>query len=90
MANIKSAIKRAKKDEQLRAQNASARSAFRTSVKKVLKSIAAGDAESANSAYHQAQSIIDKTAYKGLIHKNKAARIKTRLVARLKKLAQSN
>lgn len=87
MANIKSAIKRARQNIKLRQRNASARSMFRTYVKNVLKAVEAGDAEVARSAYAKAQPIIDKAAGKGLIHKNKAARIKSRLVARVKAMA---
>lgn len=87
MANIKSAIKRARQNEKLRQHNASARSMFRTYVKNVLKAVEAGDQEAARAAYNKAQPIIDKAAGKGLIHKNKAARIKSRLVARVKAMA---
>ena len=87
MANIKSAIKRARQNVKLRQHNASARSMFRTYVKNVLKAVEAGDKEAAQAAYTKAQPIIDKAAGKGLIHKNKAARIKSRLVARLKAMA---
>lgn len=87
MANIKSAIKRARQNVKLRQHNASARSMFRTYIKNVLKAVAAGDVEVARAAYTKAQPIIDKAATKGLIHKNKAARIKSRLVARVKAMS---
>ena len=87
MANIKSAIKRARQNVKLRKHNASARSMFRTYIKNVLKAIEAGDKDAAQTAYTKAQPVIDKAAGKGLIHKNKAARIKSRLVARLKTMA---
>ncbi len=87
MANIKSAIKRARQNEKNRKQNASARSMYRTYVKKVLKAIQAGDEKTARDAYNQAQPVIDKMAGKGIIHKNKAARIKSRLVSRLKSMS---
>ena len=87
MANIKSAIKRARQNIKLRAHNASARSMYRTYIKNVLKAVEAGDVEAAKAAYTKAQPIIDKAASKGLVHKNKAARIKSRLVARLKAMA---
>jgi small subunit ribosomal protein S20 len=60
---------------------------FRTYVKNVLKAVDAGDQEAARAAYSKAQPVIDKAASKGLIHKNKAARIKSRLVARVKAMA---
>lgn len=87
MANIKSAIKRARQNVKLRQHNASARSMFRTYIKNVLKAVEAGDVEAARAAYAKAQPIIDKAASKGLIHKNKASRIKSRLVARVKAMA---
>lgn len=87
MANIKSVIKRARQNIKLRQHNASARSAYRTYVKNVLKAIETGDATAANEAYRKAQPMIDRAAQKGLIHKNKAARIKSRLVVRVKALA---
>lgn len=87
MANIKSAIKRARQNIKLRQQNASARSMFRTYIKNVLKAVELGDKEAAHAAYVKAQPVIDKAAGKGLIHKNKAARIKSRLVARVKAMS---
>ncbi|HGO6806821.1 TPA: 30S ribosomal protein S20 [Legionella pneumophila] len=87
MANIKSAIKRARQNVKLRQHNASARSMYRTYIKNVLKAVESGDQEAARAVYTKAQPVIDKAANKGLIHKNKAARIKGRLVARLKAMA---
>lgn len=83
MANIKSAIKRARQNVKLRQHNASARSMYRTYVKNVVKACESGNRESAVELYKKAQPIIDKAANKGLIHKNKAARIKSRLAARI-------
>lgn len=87
MANIKSAIKRARQNLKLRQHNASARSMYRTFVKNVVKAVETGDQEAARAAFLKAQPIIDKAATKGLIHKNKAARIKSRLSARIKAMA---
>ncbi len=87
MANIKSAIKRARQNEKLRQHNVSARSKLRTYIKKVLKAVDTGDSQAAKEAYTSAQPIIDKASNKGLIHKNKAARIKSRLCARIKSMA---
>ena len=87
MANIKSAIKRARQNIKLRQHNASARSMFRTYIKNVLKAVESGDVEVARAAYAKAQPVIDKAANKGLVHKNKAARIKSRLVARVKAMS---
>lgn len=87
MANIKSAIKRARQNIKLRQHNASARSMYRTYVKNVIKAVEAGDQKAAQAAYTKAQPVIDKAAGKGLIHKNKAARIKSRLSAKVKAMA---
>jgi small subunit ribosomal protein S20 len=87
VANIKSAIKRARQNIKLRQHNASARSMYRTYIKNVLKAVEAGDHEAARAAYAKAQPIIDKAAIKGLVHKNKASRIKSRLSARVKGMA---
>ena len=87
MANIKSAIKRAKQNVKRRLHNASARSMYRTYIKNVLKAVQAGDKDLAKSAFLKAQSIVDKAAGKKLIHKNKASRIKSRLNARVKAMA---
>lgn len=87
MANIKSAIKRARQNTKRREHNASARSMYRTYVKNVLKAVDKGDHEAARAAFAQAQPVIDKAASKGLIHKNKASRVKSRLNAKVKGLA---
>lgn len=87
MANIKSAIKRARQNVKLRQHNASARSMYRTYIKNVLKAIEAGDKEVARAAFLKAQSVVDKAAGKNLLHKNKASRIKSRLSARVKAMA---
>ncbi|WP_133130014.1 30S ribosomal protein S20 [Legionella yabuuchiae] len=87
MANIKSAIKRARQNVKRRQHNASARSMYRTYVKNVLKAVESGNKDAAKEAYEKAQPIIDKAAQKGLIHENKAARIKSRLTARIKEMA---
>ena len=56
---------------------------FRTALKKVLAAITAGNKDEATTAYNAAVSVIDKTSNKGLIHKNKAARYKSRLNTRI-------
>ena len=84
MANSAQARKRAKQAEKNRQRNASQRSAFRTTIKKVLYAIEAGDKASAESAYKDAVPMIDSTCSKGLIHKNKAARHKSRLNAQIR------
>lgn len=87
MANIKSAKKRARQSEERRQQNAGARSAMRTGIKKVIKAIEAGDKAKASEAYQAAVPMIDRMATKGIIHKNKAARHKSRLNARIKEMS---
>ncbi len=84
MANSAQARKRARQAEKNRQRNASQRSAFRTSLKKVVYAIEAGDKEAASNAYKAAIPMIDSTVSKGLIHKNKAARHKSRLNAQIR------
>ena len=86
MANIKSAKKRAKQAVVRNARNGSQRSMLRTAVKKVLKALGENDAASAQTAFATAQPILDRFSARGLIHKNKAARHKSRLNARIKAL----
>ncbi|WP_199609401.1 30S ribosomal protein S20 [Flocculibacter collagenilyticus] len=86
MANIKSAKKRAIQSEKRRQHNASRRSMMRTFLKKVNAAIEAGDKEVAQQAFDKAVPVLDRYATKGLIHKNKAARHKSRLAAQIKAL----
>ncbi len=86
MANSPQARKRARQAEKHRAHNAAMRSRMRTAVKKVVKAIAAGDKAQAEAAFRAAEPVIDKMARKGIIHKNKAARQKSRLSAHLRKM----
>ena len=87
MANIKSAKKRARQSEQRRLRNISARSMVRTALKKVVKAIESKDKAAAVEAFAAAQPVMDRYASRGLIHKNKAARHKSRLAAAVKALA---
>ena len=87
MANIKSAKKRAKQTVVRNARNSAQRSQLRTAVKKVLKALESNDATGAQEAFNVAQPILDRFSSRGLIHKNKAARHKSRLAAALKALA---
>ncbi|MFN7086210.1 MAG: 30S ribosomal protein S20 [Burkholderiales bacterium] len=87
MANIASARKRARQSEKQRQHNASLRSEFRSAVKNVKKAIIAGDKSAAQAVYQRAVSTIDSIADKNIIHKNKAARHKSRLAAALKAMA---
>ena len=86
MANIKSAKKRAKQAVVRNARNAAQRSMLRTAVKKVVKALDANDAAGAETAFASAQPLLDRMAARGLIHRNKAARHKSRLTARIKAL----
>ena len=79
MANSAQAKKRARQAEDSRQRNASQRSAMRTTVKSLQKTIDAGDKEQATAAYQAAVTVLDRMARKGLIHKNAAARSKSRL-----------
>lgn len=83
MANTAQSKKRARQAETHRQRNTSYRAMFRTSLKKVLAAITAGNKDDAATAYKSAVSVIDKTCNKGLIHKNKAARYKSRLNTRI-------
>ena len=87
MANSPQAKKRARQNEKARKHNASMRSMGRTYLKKVLSAINSGDKAAAQAAYVSAVAVIDRIADKGLIHKNKAARHKSRLNAKLKAMA---
>lgn len=89
MANIKSAKKRAVQNEKRRQHNTSLRSKFRTYVKKVLMAIASRDESAAKDAFKTAVPVIDGMVNKGIIHKNKAARHKSRLNQKIKDLAQA-
>lgn len=89
MANTASARKRARQQEKNRAHNASLRSMVRTYVKKVIAQINAGDYEGAQAAFKAATPIVDSMVNKGIFSKNKAARTKSRLNARIKALKQA-
>ena len=86
MANSAQARKRARQAVRSRTHNASLRSRMRTSVKRVVRALNANDAEAAGAALKQAEPVLDGAAGKGLVHKNKVARHKSRLNARLKAL----
>ncbi|MFY9510058.1 MAG: 30S ribosomal protein S20 [Rubrivivax sp.] len=84
---LASGRKRARQDVVLNAHNSSLRSRFRTVVKNVTKLVAAGEKAQAVETFKAAQSVIDSVADKGIFHKNKAARLKSRLAAKVKALA---
>ena len=87
MANIKSAKKRAKQTVVRNQRNTAQRSQLRTAVKKVLKALDSNDAAGAEAAFAVAQPILDRFSSRGLIHKNKAARHKSRLNAHIKAMS---
>jgi len=87
MANTAQAAKRARQANKRRLHNHAMRSSMRTAIKKVLHAIEAGEKEQANELFRVAQSKLDGYARKGLIAKNKAARTKSRLNARIKAMA---
>jgi len=86
MANTKSARKRAEKSQDLRAKNRAERSKMRTAIKKARTAAEAGS-EGAAELVAQAISTIDASAQKGVIHRNTAARSKSRLAAAARKAA---
>ncbi|RLA48553.1 MAG: 30S ribosomal protein S20 [Gammaproteobacteria bacterium] len=87
MANSPQAKKRARQAEKRRSVNASQRSLVRTMIKKVTAAVGTGNAEEAKTAYDNAVPVIDRMADKGVIHKNKAARHKSRLNTQVKALS---
>ena len=86
MANTAQARKRARQAEKRRAHNASQRSMVRTYIKRVRTAIGSGNHEAARNALAEATPIIDRMADRGIMHKNKAARHKSRLNAAVKAL----
>ena len=86
MANIASAKKRARQNKVRYQLKAAQRSMLRTYIKKVGAAIAANDKQEAIAAYRALTPVIDSLANKGVLHKNKAARHKRRLNARLRAL----
>jgi small subunit ribosomal protein S20 len=87
MANTKQSAKRARQGEARRQHNVALRSRMRTSIKAVLKAIQDGDADKANALFKEAVPQIDTMVNKGLVHKNRAARTKSRLNARVHSIA---
>lgn len=84
---LASGRKRARQDVKLNAANTALRSKFRTVIKNVQKAVVAGDKSKAADLFKLAQPVIDSVADKGIFHKNKAARHKSRLSAKIKALA---
>ena len=87
MANIKSAMKRIKVTETKTAQNRMVKSALKTTIKKFETAVTANNAEEANTLFVKTARALDMAAQKGVVHKNMAARKKSRLAAKLKAMA---
>jgi small subunit ribosomal protein S20 len=87
VANIKSAEKRARQTVKRRARNMAARSKLRTAIKNVVNAVDAGDKDEAVAKFKVAGPIIDSAVTKGVIHRNKAARHKSHLNARIKEMS---
>ena len=86
MANTAQTKKRARQNDTQRIHNASLRSTLRTALKNITKAILLGDKKVAKKAFDENVAVIDKIADKKIIHKNKAARHKSRLNAALKSM----
>lgn len=86
MANTLQAKKRARQAIEHRGRNSALRSTVRTHVKKVLKAVHDKDKPAAQTAYREAVSVIDRVAGRGVLHKNSAARYKSRLNDRVRAL----
>ena len=84
---LASGRKRARQNVKLNAANTSLRSKYRTVIKNVEKAVAAGDKAKAQELFATMQSVVDTVADKGIFHKNKAARDKSRLATKVKALA---
>lgn len=84
MANTKSAEKAARQAEKHRARNVALRSRMRSAIRKVTTAIAGGNKEVATASYKEAVPVIDTLVNKRIVHKNKAARHKSRLSTRIR------
>lgn len=83
MANSRTALKRVRINEVKRARNVSAKSSIKTYIRKFEAARAEGNTETATALYGRITSMLDKAASKGIIHKNTAARHKSRLASRI-------
>ncbi|MFA6409546.1 MAG: 30S ribosomal protein S20 [Gammaproteobacteria bacterium] len=87
MANTRQSKKRIIQSSKHRERNVAMRSMYRTHIKKVLTACESKDQAKANEAFKDAQIMLDKMVTKGIIHKNKSARHKSRLSAKIKAIA---
>ena len=86
MANTPSAKKRVRQSRSNRESNITLKNRMRTSVKKVIYAVNEGNADEASKEYKKAQPLLDSLARKGIIHKNKAANQKSKLVKSIKSI----
>lgn len=86
MANTKSAIRRIRIERRNRTYNRFWKTRVKNAVKRALRAVEGGDPAQVREAFDLAQSLIDKAASKGVIHKNSAARKKARLFAKVRAL----
>jgi small subunit ribosomal protein S20 len=89
MANTRSALKRMRQSEKRRVRNAAVRTSVRTAVKTTRTSLAAASVEEARASLARAIQLLDRAVTKGVVHKNAAARKKSRLTRQLNALAAS-
>ncbi len=89
MANTQSAKKRIRQNQKRRALNRWRLRTMRSAIKSFNQAVAAGDLEKAAETFRVASAVVDKTAQKGVIHRNQAARRKSRMSAHLKKARQA-
>ena len=89
MANTRSALKRMRQSEKRRVRNAGVRTSVRTAVKTTRTSLAAASVEEARASLARAIQLLDRAVTKGVVHKNAAARKKSRLTRQLNALAAS-
>lgn len=88
MPQIKSNIKTMKKDADRHAKNAQVKSSVKTAIRRTVEAISTGDAENVKTAFDNANSVIDSAASKGVLHKNNAARKKSRLASKVNKMGK--
>ena len=87
MANIKSAEKAARQAEKHRARNVALRSRMRSAIREVTSAVTAGNKQAAEASYRAAVPLIDTLVNKQIVHRNKAARHKSRLAARVRAMS---
>jgi small subunit ribosomal protein S20 len=87
VANIKSAEKAARQAEKHRARNVALRSRMRSAIREVSSAVAAGNKQAAEASYRAAVPLIDTLVNKQIVHRNKAARHKSRLAARVRAMS---